>query len=53
MAEREPCPWEVQERDVWGLFNSFSSAIKEGNRAELPKRTETLHGLLDVAVGLS
>jgi hypothetical protein len=50
---REPKHREFQERDVWSLFNSFTSAMKEGNLAELPKRTEALHGLLDVAVGLN
>lgn len=50
---REPQHREFQERDVWSLFNSFTSAMKDGNVAELPKRTEALHGLLDVAVGLN
>jgi hypothetical protein len=27
--------------------------LKDGNLAELPKRTEALHGLLDTHVGLS
>ena len=50
---REPQHQEFQERDVWSLFNSFTEALKNGNLAELPKRTEALHGLLDVAVGLN
>jgi len=50
---REPRHREFQERDVWSLFNSFTEALKDGNLAELPKRTEALHGLLDVAVGLN
>ena len=50
---REPRHQEFQERDVWSLFNSFTEALKDGNLAELPKRTEALHGLLDVAVGLN
>jgi hypothetical protein len=41
------------ERNVWRLFNSFTEALKQGNLAELPNRTEALHGLLDVAVGLN
>jgi hypothetical protein len=52
-STREPRHREFQERDVWSLFNSFTSAMKEGNLADLPKRTEALHGLLDVAVGLN
>ena len=43
----------LHERDVWSLFNSFTEALKDGNLAELPKRTEALNGLLDVAVGLN
>jgi hypothetical protein len=34
-------------------LNSFTEALKEGNLNELPKRTEALHGLLYVAVGLN
>ena len=50
---REPSHREFEQRDVWSLFNSFTEALKDGNLAELPKRTEALHGLLDVAVGLN
>ena len=50
---REPRHQEFKGRDVWSLFNSFTEALKDGNLAELPKRTESLHGLLDVAVGLN
>ena len=50
---REPRHKEFEERDVWSLFNSFSEALKDGTLAELPKRTEVLHGLQDVAVGLN
>lgn len=50
---REPRHQEFEERDVWSLFNSFTEALKDGNLNELPKRTEALHGLLDVAVGLN
>jgi len=49
---REPRHEQFQERNTWTLFNSFTEALKEGNLNELPKRTEALHGLLDVAVGL-
>ena len=42
-----------QPRNVWSLFNAFTESLKEGNLAELPKRTEALHGLLDIHVGLS
>ena len=49
---REPRHQEFQERDVWSLFNAFAESLKEGNLVELPKRTEALHGLLDIHVGL-
>lgn len=32
--------------------NAFTESLKDGNLAELPKRTEALHGLLDTHVGL-
>ena len=50
---REPRHEAFHERDVWSLFNAFTEALKEGNLAELPKRTEALHGLLDTRVGLA
>ena len=49
---REPRHDAFEERNVWSLFNSFTEALKEGNLNELPKRTEALHGLLDIHVGL-
>ena len=50
---REPRHREFEDRSVWALFNSFTETLKDGSLAELPKRTEALHGLLDVAVGLN
>jgi len=50
---REPRHDAFEARNVWSLFNSFTEALKDGNLNELPKRTEALHGLLDVAVGLN
>ncbi|MEA3210765.1 MAG: hypothetical protein QOE70_3822 [Chthoniobacter sp.] len=50
---REPKHEQFQNRNVWSLFNSFTEALKDGNLNELPKRTEALHGLLDVHVGLN
>ncbi len=49
---REPRHEPFQSRNVWSLFNAFTESLKEGNLAELPKRTEALHGLLDTHVGL-
>jgi len=49
---RKPSHGEFQLRNVWSLFNSFTEALKQGNLAELLKRTEALHGLLDGHVGL-
>jgi hypothetical protein len=50
---REPQHDAFEGRNVWSLFNAFTESLKEGNLAELPKRTEALHGLLDTHVGLS
>jgi len=50
---REPKHTVFENRNVWSLFNAFTESLKDGNLAELPKRTEALHGLLDVHVGLN
>jgi len=50
---RRPAHEEFRARCIWSLFNSFTEAMKQGNLAELPKRTEALHGLLDSHVGLA
>ena len=50
---REPVHDGFEERNIWSLFNAFTAALKEGSLAELPKRTEALHGLLDCHVGLA
>lgn len=49
---REPRHEAFEPRNVWSLFNAFTESLKEGSLAELPKRTEALHGLLDTHVGL-
>jgi hypothetical protein len=48
---REPRYEAFEPRTVWSFFNSFTEALK-GNLGELPHRTEALHGLLDVHVGI-
>lgn len=50
---REPRHDAFESRNVWSLFNAFTESLKDGNLAELPKRSEVLHGLLDTHVGLS
>jgi hypothetical protein len=50
---REPLHPAFEQRNIWSLFNAFTETLKQGNLAELPKRTEALHGLLDCAVGLN
>ena len=50
---REPRHDAFEGRNVWSLFNAFTESLKDGNLAELPKRTEALHGLLDTHVGLA
>lgn len=49
---RNPRHDEFAPRNAWSLFNGFTEALK-GNLAELPRRTERLHGLLDSEVGLA
>jgi hypothetical protein len=47
---REPRHEEFNDRNAWSLFNGYTEVLK-GNLAELPRRTERLHGLLDSGVG--
>jgi cytidylate kinase len=49
---RNPRHEEFHARTLWSLFNGFTEILK-GNLNELPKRTEALHGLLDLYVGLA
>jgi len=47
---RQPSHEEFNGRNAWSLFNSYTEVLK-GNLAELPRRTERLHGLLDSEIG--
>jgi hypothetical protein len=55
------CEWRTpkfqefadQGHTAWRLFNSFTECWKGGNLALLPKRSQALHGLLDLACGLA
>jgi hypothetical protein len=38
-------------KTAWRLFNSFTEAAKDGSLALLPRRTISLHGLMDAQVG--
>jgi hypothetical protein len=49
---REPRHEAFSPRTVWSFFNSMTESLK-GNLVDLPKRTERLHALLDVHVGLA
>jgi hypothetical protein len=42
-----------EDRCVRSLFNAFTESLKEGNLAELPKRSQALHGLMDTYVKLN
>lgn len=46
---REPRHEAFRSRTVWSLMNAFTEALK-GNLVEMPRRTEALHGLLDLHV---
>jgi hypothetical protein len=37
----------------WLLFNAVTEALKGGGLMDLPRRTQALHGLLDLACGLT
>ena len=50
---RKPRHAQFETRNVWSLFNAFTEALKTGSLANLPTRTEALHGLLDIHVGLA
>jgi hypothetical protein len=50
---RKPRHAEFEERNVWALFNSFTESLKKSSLAEVPRKTEALHGLLDSYVGLN
>ena len=50
---REPRHEVFEQRNVWSLFNAFTEFLKVGNLANLHKRTEALHSLLDTHAGLS
>jgi hypothetical protein len=39
-------------RTAWSLFNAFTEALK-GNIGEFPRRTQALHGLMDLECGLA
>lgn len=49
---RHPRHDDFAPRTAWSLFNGYTEVLK-GNLAELPRRTERLHGLLDTEVGLA
>lgn len=38
---------EFKEKNGWRLFNAFTETLKESSLAELPTRTQKLHGLFD------
>jgi hypothetical protein len=40
-------------RTGWRLFNAVTESLKEGSYMDLPRRTQALHGLLDLACGLT
>ena len=50
---RESRHEQFHERNIWSLFNAFTEAMKDGDLAYLPKRTEALHALMDSHVGLA
>jgi hypothetical protein len=49
---RTPNHDEFKARNAWSMFNAFTEVLK-GNLNALPKRTESLHGLMDGECGIS
>lgn len=49
---REPAHPEFAGRSLWSLFNGFTHVLKETALDMLPRRTQALHGILDVQCGL-
>jgi hypothetical protein len=50
---RTPRCSEFAAPTVWRLFNAFSESWKGRTLAALPRRSQALHGLLDVVCGLA
>lgn len=46
-------PEFAADKTAWRLFNAFTEVGKETSLALLPKRTITLHGLMDAQVGFA
>ena len=51
-AWRKPEHEAFEPRTAWSLFNAFTGVLRDGNVAELPRRTERLHGMVDAWTGL-
>jgi hypothetical protein len=49
---RTPNHDEFKPRNAWSMFNAFTEVLK-GNLNALPKRTESLHGLMDGECGIA
>ena len=48
---RNPNHPEFQPRTAWSLFNAYTEAAKGTSLQLLPRRTMTLHGMMDASVG--
>jgi hypothetical protein len=48
---RTPTHDEFKPRTAWSLFNAYTEVLK-GAFTELPRRTMTLHGMVDLMVGV-
>ena len=48
---REPNHPEFSARTAWSLFNAYTEAAKGTSLQLLPRRTMTLHGMMDARVG--
>jgi hypothetical protein len=50
---RHPSHEAFAPRTAWSLFNAHTEVLKDTNMQDLPKRTRSLHGVIDAQIGLS
>lgn len=50
---REPSHPEFDQQTIWGLFNAFTEVQKGGGIFSLPRRSASLHGILDSYCGIN
>jgi hypothetical protein len=49
---RKPSHEAFEPRTAWSLFNGFTEVLKDVSMQDLPRRTRSLHGVIDAQIGL-